>query len=133
MKKSRYIAILLAGMLLALTGCSSILNGTSQVSTRSEKSNFDAATEVKVTELVIEPGMAVHTLSIRKIKLTSGTLKITLIGPDESVVWEQTFADSADFRRDLTLDLLLGKWILRIELTEATGSFDLVWRAGNTP
>ena len=133
MKKGGVIALLLAGALLALTGCSSTLNGTSQVSTRSEKSTFDAATEIKETEIIIEPGMVFHTLLIRKIRLTAGTLKITLIGPDGSVVWEQTFSDSADFKRDLTLDALQGKWILRIELTDATGSYDLVWRAANTP
>src|SRR4030042_6099754 len=121
MKKGGVIALLLAGALLALTGCSSTLNGTSQVSTRSEKSTFDAATEIKETERIIEPGMVFHTLLIRKIRLTAGTLKITLIGPDGSVVWEQAFTDSADFKRDLTLDALQGKWILRIELTDETG------------
>lgn len=133
MKRSGIITFFVAGALLALTGCSSILNGTSQVSTRSEKSTFDAATEIKETEINIEPGMVFHTLLIRKIRLTAGTFKITLIGPDESVVWEESFADSADFDSDLTFDSLPGKWILRIELTDATGSYDLVWRAGNTP
>ncbi|GEM_PF-3120052 len=133
MNKHVIITLFFAGALVALTGCSSTLNGTSQVSTRSEKSTFDAATEIKETEIIIEPGMVFHTLLIRKIRLTAGTLKITLLGPDESIVWEQTFADSADFKRDLTLEALPGKWLLRVELTEATGSYDLVWRAGNTP
>ncbi len=125
--------LLVTGVLLALTGCYSTINGTSQISTRSEKLNFTHATEIKETELVIEPGMEFHTLSIRKINLSSGAIKFTLIGPDESVVWEQAFADSTDFQRDLTLDAIQGKWLLRIELTNATGSYDLVWRGANTP
>jgi hypothetical protein len=77
--------------------------------------------------------MAFHTLSIRRIKLTAGQLTLTLVGPDESVAWEQTYVAPADVRRDLTPDSLTGKWILRIEVSEASGSYDLVWRAGNTP
>ncbi|MBN2083898.1 MAG: hypothetical protein JW748_01650 [Anaerolineales bacterium] len=133
MKRRGFFAFLLAGTLLVLSACSTSVNGTRRVSTRSEGLTFTNSSDTYENELTIEPGMVFHTLSIKRIKLTSGGLTLTLIGPDGSVVWEQSFADSADFRRDLSLDALLGKWILRIELTGATGSYDLVWRAGNTP
>jgi hypothetical protein len=133
MRKVGLFIFLAAGFLLGLPGCSSSVNGTSQISTRSEKSTFTAKTMTQETELIIEPSMAFHTLSIRRIKLTAGQLTLTLVGPDESVAWEQTYVAPADVRRDLTPDSLTGKWILRIEVSEASGSYDLVWRAGNTP
>jgi hypothetical protein len=133
MNRKIIVVLLFAGTLLLLSGCSAITAGTSQTSTKSEKSTFTAKTEVKETELVLKPGMVFHTLSIRRMKLTAGKITLTLTGPDGKVVWEQSFLDTADFRRDLTFDSLPGKWILRIELSEASGSYDLVWRAGNTP
>jgi hypothetical protein len=133
MNRKIIVSLLFAETLLLLAGCSAFTGGTSQISTKTEKSTFTVKTEVEETELVLEPGMVYHTLSIRRIKLTSAKLTLTLTCPDGKVVGEQSFRDAVDFRRDLTFDSLPGQWILRIELSEAAGSYDLVWRAGNTP
>jgi hypothetical protein len=133
MRKRILVAIMLAGGLFLLAGCSASVGGIRQVSERSEKSNFADDTKVYETELVIEPSMAFHTLSIRSLRLDAGGLKLTLTGPADSVVWEQAFTAPETFQREMKLDLLAGKWILRIETIGATGGYDIFWRAASVP
>ena len=133
MKRSLFVVISLVGALLLLPGCSSYINGTQQKTTRSFKSNFTADAKTSETELVVEPLMVLHTLSIRSLRLSTGNLTLSLLAPDGTIVWERTFTAPTNFHRDLTLDSIKGLWILKVEQTDATGNYDITWKAANVP
>ncbi|MBN1440058.1 MAG: hypothetical protein JW929_11670 [Anaerolineales bacterium] len=133
MKKMPMLAAAAAGALMVLAGCSSFPGGTRLESTRSWKSDFTSKTETIEDTLTVEPGMALHTLTIRSLELSAGSLRLSLAAPDGTIVWEQTFTAPASFRHEVRPEYMEGEWRLRGELTGATGRYDIAWRAANTP
>jgi hypothetical protein len=117
--------------ILALTfvpACSS--TGTRSDASSTSRSNFTAKTRIEVDELEVKPVMNSNILKI-KTGLDAGQLTFRLFKPAGDVQWEKTLATPANYQQTFNLDVTPGIWKLEIELENASGNYDIQWKASN--
>ena len=117
--------------ILALTfvpACSSA--GTHSAANSTSRSNFIAKTRIEVDELEVKPVMSSNILKI-KTRLDAGQLTLRLFKPAGDVQWEKTLTTHADYQQTFNLDVTPGTWKLEIELENASGNYDIQWKAAN--
>ena len=117
--------------ILALTfvpACSS--TGTHSAATGTSRSHFTAKTRIEVGELEVKPVMSSNILKI-KTRLDAGQLTLRLFKPAGDVQWEKTLATRANYQQTFSLDVTPGTWKLEIELENASGNYDIQWKASN--
>jgi len=104
---------------------------TSSAGSSTSQTAFSSETSVTVNELDIKPEMSSNTLRIKKISLDSGRIVFKLSSPDGQIQWEEAFTGPVDKQYTFDLDATPGIWKLEIELENATGNYDIEWRASN--
>ena len=104
---------------------------TSSTASSTSRTAFSTETSTEVDELEIKPEMNSNVLRIRKMSLDSGRLVFKLSSPDGLIQWEEAFTAPADYQHTLDLDVTPGTWKLEIELENATGNYNIEWRASN--
>jgi len=104
---------------------------TSSAGSSTSQTAFSSETSVTVNELDIKPEMSSNTLRIKKISLDSGRIVFKLSSPDGQIQWEEAFTAPVDKQYTFDLDATPGIWKLEIELENATGNYDIEWRASN--
>ena len=117
--------------ILALTlvpACSSF--GTHSAATSTFRSDFTAKTRLEVDELEVKPVMSSNILKI-KTRLDAGQLTFRLFKPAGDVQWEKTLTTRANYQQILNLAVTPGIWKLEIELENASGNYDIQWKASN--
>ena len=117
--------------ILALTfvpACSS--TGTHSAATSTSRSDFTAKTRIEVHELEVKPVMSSNILKI-KTGLDAGQLTFRLFKPAGDVQWEKTLTTRANYQQTFNLDVTPGTWKLEIELENASGNYDIQWKASN--
>jgi len=117
--------------ILALTlvpACSS--SGTHSAASSTSRSNFIAKTRIEVDELEVKPVMSSNILKI-KTRLDAGQLTFRLFKPAGDVQWEKTLTTRANYQQTFNLDVTPGTWKLEIELENASGNYDIQWKASN--
>jgi hypothetical protein len=117
------LAILVSIFVQACSG-----TGTSTASSTSRIA-FSIETSIEVDELEIKSEMSSNILRIKKMSLDSGRLVFKLSSPDGRIQWEEAFTAPADYQHTFDLDVTPGIWKLEIELENATGNYDIQWRA----
>lgn len=130
MKPLALLPVALAAI-LALTfvpACSS--TGSHSAATSNSKSNFTVKNRLDVDELEVKPAMSTHTLRI-KTSLGAGQLTFRLFKPDGGVQWEKTLTTRANYQQAFDLDVTPGTWKLEIVLENASGDYDVRWKASN--
>jgi len=122
--------ILLIGLcILCLQGCKSA--GTSSVSSTTSRSNFNEATRTDVINLEVKAEMVTNKLFIKSLRLDEGEMNCRLISADGTVEWEETLSGARVYQQTFHLDDTVGTWTLEIELIDATGRYDIRWKASN--
>ena len=116
-------------VVIFLQACSS--NGISSTASSTSRISFSGETSIEANELEIKPEMSSNILTIKKMNLKSGQLIFKLSSPDGHIQWEETFTAPADYQHTLNLEVTPGTWKLQIELKDATGNYDLAWKASN--
>ena len=120
------LAILVSICVQACSG-----TGTSSTASSTSRTAFSSETSIEVDELEIKPEMSSNILSIKKMSLDSGRLVFKLSSPDGRIQWEEAFTAPADYQHPFDLDVTPGIWKLEIELENATGNYNIQWRASN--
>ena len=123
------VTLLAALILMCVQACSG--NGTSSTASSTSRSDFTAETRLEVDELEIKPEMNSNILKIREMNLDAGQLVFLLSTPDGHVQWEETFTAPATYQHTFDLDMTPGTWKLEIKLDNATGNYDIQWKASN--
>ena len=132
--RTRLPAALFAVLALMLvSACSSAGLGlaNSSTSTNRSSSHFTADTKLDVIELEVRPAMRSNRLEIKQVRLDAGTVTARLSTPDGQVQWEKTFTAPDTSRQTLSLDAVPGTWKLELQLENATGAYQVQWRASN--
>jgi len=124
--KVTLFAILLSIFVQACSG-----NDTSSTSSSTSQTAFNMESSIEVNELEITPEMNSNILRINEMNLEAGRLVFTLSAPDGNVQWEEAFTAPAEYQHSSDLDVTPGTWQLEIELEEATGNYDIEWRASD--
>jgi len=124
--KVTLFAVLISVFVQACSG-----GGTSTTASSTLHTAFDMETSVEVNELEIKPEMNFNTLSINEMSLEAGRLAFKLSSPDGDVQWEEAFTAPAKYQQRFDLALTPGTWQLEIELKEATGNYDIEWKASD--
>jgi hypothetical protein len=120
------LAVLVSIFVQACSGAA-----TSSTASSTSRTAFSIETSNEVAELEIQPEMTSNILMINKMSLESGRLVFKLSSPDGGIQWEEAFTAPADYQHTLDLDVTPGIWKLEIELENATGDYDIEWRASN--
>jgi len=120
------LAILVSIFVQACSG-----TGTSSTASSTSRTAFSIETSIEVNELEIKPEMSSNILRIEEMSLDSGRLVFKLFSPDGHIQWEEAFTAPADYQHTFDLDVTPGIWKLEIELENATGNYDIQWRASN--
>jgi len=122
------VALVAIFALTFVPACSS--TGTHSAATSTSRSNFTAKTRIEVDELEVEPVMSFNILKI-KTGLDAGQLTFRLFKPAGDVQWEKTLTTHANYQQTFNLDLTPGTWKLEIELENASGNYNIQWKASN--
>jgi len=126
MLKVTLIVILFSAYVQACSGI-----GTSSTASSTSKTAFDMGTSIEVDEIDIRPEMSSNTLRINEMSLEAGRLSFKLSSSDGNIQWEESFTAPADYKHTFDLDVMPGVWKLEIELEDATGNYNIEWRASD--
>lgn len=129
LKKILHIILIAIMISLLVQACSS--TGTSSTASSTSRSDFIAETGSEVDEVDVKPEMTSNVLRIEEMKLTAGQLVFRLSSPDGQVQWEETFTAPTNYQHTFDLDVTPGIWKLEIKLENATGNYDIRWKASN--
>lgn len=130
--KQRAILLIVLSVFTSLTflqACSRA--GASSTSSTTSKTDFVMETRLDVDELEVRPDMISNRLKIKKMNLDAGQLTFRLFTPAGDVQWEKTFTAPADFEQPFDLEATPGIWKLEIETEDATGNYNIQWKASN--
>jgi hypothetical protein len=128
-KPTLYITLFAILVSILVQACSGTV--TSLTATSTSRTSFSKETSIEEVELQLKPEMVSHVLGIKKILLNAGRSAFKLTSPDGQIQWEEAFTAPANYQYSFDLDVIPGVWKLEIELEDATGSYDIQWRASN--
>jgi len=128
-KNTLNITLLATLVLIFVQACSS--TDTSSTASSTSRTAFSIETSMDVNHLEVKPEMTSNILKINRIHLDSGQLAFKLSAPDGQIKWEEVFTAPANYQHIFNLDVTPGIWKLEIELENATGDYDIDWRASN--
>ena len=132
MKLRNIIKIVLLVIIISATAQACSINGKSLYSSSTSKSTFTSKTDIEIDEVEVKQGMLSNYLVIKNISISTGRLTLKLYSPDGQIVWENTLeAPVNNYQHNYDLELTPGIWKLEIEFIDATGSYDIQWKATN--
>jgi len=120
------LAILASILVQACSG-----TNTSSRASSTSRTDFSTETSTEVVELAINPEMNSNVLRIKRMSLDSGRIVFKLSSPDGHIQWEEAFSAPTHYQHTFDLDNTPGTWKLEIELENATGNYNIEWRASN--
>jgi hypothetical protein len=125
MKPVRVTLLVLIASLLFPAGCASTgHHGQSTTSSRSIRN------EAGMRRLPYElPKSAAHLSLSLTLRASEGSLVYTLVDPDGTVVWQGRVNASQSLNESRPLKPVPGKWLLTLEMENATGSYDIAWKS----
>jgi hypothetical protein len=115
-------------MLVMVQGCTKLSGNFSQ-STSGSKNNFTAESKLHLVEIEIKSNMIINTLQIQNLRLKDGEIVLRLISPDGKMKWEKRLTAPSYLRETFDLETDPGKWKLEIDLKNATGKYQVLWKA----
>jgi len=68
------------------------------------------------------------TLSLT-LRTSEGAFDYTLIDPHGAVVWQGRVSAGQSLNETRPLKPVLGRWVLTLEMENATGSYDIAWKS----
>jgi len=124
-----YPALIVTLLVILFQACSA--TDITSTATSTSRIAFSDETSIDVDELEIKSEMNSNILTIKKISLSSGRLVFKLSSPDGHTQLEEVFTAPADYQHTFDLKVIPGAWKLEIELKNATGNYDIQWRASD--
>ena len=122
-------ALLAMVVLVLVQACSQAGNRSTASST--SNSDFAAETRLDTVEVEIKPAMRSNRLEIKTAHVDAGTLTLRLSTPEGEVQWEKTLTAPEAYKHTFDLDLTPGTWKLELQLENASGAYQVRWRASN--
>ena len=123
------IVVCMAVMLGLLQACS--WNGNSSIASSSSTTNFTEEIGLDVLQVDFMPDMVSNTLRIKRLTVNDGQIVLRLFSPDGEVQWEEVLTAPTTYKHTYDLDTTVGTWKLKIEFENASGSYDISWKASN--
>lgn len=135
MKQKTKIAMIALVIMLFILSCSIIevdnspVNGSSSNSNSTSKSTFTDKTEIVIIDLEVKPDMRINLLKINNFKLDEGIVSLRLLDPDKEIHLDKTLSAPAKYHEHFDLEIIPGFWQLEIEMSDASGSYNIKWEA----
>lgn len=126
--KSKFFILFLIILVILLPACS--VPGTRSGSRSRADSSFTRETTIDEIDLEIKPAMRSHTLEL-DLEVEAGRLMLELSDPNGELQWSEVFEAPAKFDETFNLDLIVGDWILKINLEDASGNYSIRWEGSD--
>ncbi|MCX5646489.1 MAG: hypothetical protein NTZ17_17680 [Phycisphaerae bacterium] len=125
MKPVRITLLVLIASLLFPAGCVSTgHHGQSTTSSRSVRN------EAGIRRLPYElPKSAAHLSLSLTLRASEGSFVYTLVDPHGTVVWQGRVSAGQSCNETRPFTPVPGKWLLTLEMENATGSYDIAWKS----
>jgi hypothetical protein len=91
---------------------------------------LSSSNKIEKHDLLIIAGTGRHSLQ-RDIRLQSGQIRLRLYSPDNQLFSETVFTSATRDNINQTLPLTKGKWRLEIEARNASGKYEIEWKASS--
>jgi hypothetical protein len=125
MKPVRVTLLVLLASLLFPAGCASTgHHGQSTASRRSIRN--ESGTRRLPYEL---PKSAAHFSLSLTLHVSEGSFVYTLVDPHGTVVWQGRVNAGESLNESRPLKPVRGKWVLTLDMENATGSYDIAWKS----
>jgi len=84
--------------------------------------------EPRVSTFRIQPSSSATSVHVG-IFLDNGTVALSLTDPEGNVVWEEDVDSLKGLSASMRFDPIPGLWTMRLDPDQATGEYDVTWRA----
>jgi hypothetical protein len=115
--------------LVLLQACSSA--GNISKTSSSSRHVFSPESGVHEVKIKVKSNMVVNTLQITEVRVNDGQVVLRLYSPAGELQWEEILTAPTTYQQTYNLDATPGSWKLEIELKNASGMYDVLWRASD--